>query len=189
MDVNMYDWEENIKKKIKNKEQVDLLKDLPIKKDLWLKNFVKSATSTTLIGLAFNFIFDGIHKHPHDNNEILLGVVAFLIAMLVIFIIDEYHQKVRELELRSINANLNLQGNGMQPVQPLQSNYNEYLINKNYIDEKVEEYIKEGNGMLPVQNLQPSNYNEYLINKKYIDEKVEEYIKEQLKKVLLEEDK
>ena len=155
MDVNMYDWEEKIKKKIKNKEQVDLLKDLPIKKDLWLKNFVKSAMSTTLIALAFNFIFDGFHKHPHDNNEILLGVVAFLIAMLVIFIIDKYHQKVRELELRSINANLNLQGNDM----------------------------------LPVQNPQPSNYNEYLINKNYIDEKVEEYIKEQLKKVLLEEDK
>lgn len=143
MDVNMYDWEENIKKKIKNNERVDLLKDLPIKKDLWLKNFVKSAISTTLIALAFNFIFDGFHKHPHDNNEILLGVVAFLIALLVIFIIDKYHQKVRELELRSINANLNLQGNGMQPVQPLQSNYNEYLINKNYIDEKVEEHIKE----------------------------------------------
>lgn len=155
MDVNMYDWEENIKKKIKNKERVDLLKDLPIKKDLWLKNFVKSAMSTTLIALAFNFIFDGFHKHPHDNNEILLGVVAFLIALLVIFIIDKYHQKVRELELRSINANLNLQGNGM----------------------------------IPVQNLQPSNYNEYLLNKNYIDEKVEEYIKEQLKKVLLEEDK
>ena len=151
----MYDWEENIKKKIKNKERVDLLKDLPIKKDLWLKNFVKSAMSTTLIALAFNFIFDGFHKHPHDNNEILLGVVAFLIALLVIFIIDKYHQKVRELELRSINANLNLQGNDM----------------------------------LPVQNPQPSNYNEYLINKNYIDEKVEEYIKEQLKKVLLEEDK
>ena len=151
----MYDWEEKIKNKIKNKERVDLLKDLPIKKDLWLKNFVKSAMSTTLIALAFNFIFDGFHKHPHDNNEILLGVVAFLIALLVIFIIDKYHQKVRELELRSINANLNLQGNGMQPVQ----------------------------------NPQPSNYNEYLINKNYIDEKVEEYIKEQLKKVLLEEDK
>lgn len=156
MDVNMYDWEEKIKKKIKNKERVDLLKDLPIKKDLWLKNFVKSAMSTTLIALAFNFIFDGFHKHPHDNNEILLGVVAFLIALLVIFIIDKYHQKVRELELRSINANLNLQGNG---------------------------------GIQPVQNPQPSNYNEYLINKNYIDEKVEEYIKEQLKKVLLEEDK
>lgn len=155
MDVNMYDWEEKIKNKIKNKEQVDLLKDLPIKKDLWLKNFVKSAMSTTLIALAFNFIFDGFHKHPHDNNEILLGVVAFLIALLVIFIIDKYHQKVRELELRSINANMNLQGNGM----------------------------------LPVQNLQPLNYNEYLINKNYIDEKVEEYIKEELKKVLLEEDK
>lgn len=151
----MYDWEEKIKNKIKNKEQVDLLKDLPIKKDLWLKNFVKSAMSTTLIALAFNFIFDGFHKHPHDNNEILLGVVAFLIALLVIFIIDKYHQKVRELELRSINANMNLQGNGM----------------------------------LPVQNLQPLNYNEYLINKNYIDEKVEEYIKEELKKVLLEEDK
>ena len=137
MDVNMYNWEENIKKKIKNKEQVDLLKDLPIKKDLWLKNFVKSAMSTTLIALAFNFIFDGFHKHPHDNNEILLGVVAFLIALLVIFIIDKYHQKVRELELRSINANMNLQAQAIPP------NINDYLVNKDYIDEKVEEYIKE----------------------------------------------
>ena len=134
----MHNWEENIKNKIKNKEQVDLLKDLPIKKDLWLKNFVKTAMSTTLIALAFDFIFDGYHKRPHDYNEILLGIIAFLIAMLVIFVIDNYHQKVRELELRSINANLqNVQ------IPPQSLNYNDYIMNSNIIDEKVEAVIKE----------------------------------------------
>ena len=135
MDVNMYDWEEKIKNKIINEEQVDLIKDLPVKKDLWLKNFVKTAMSTTLIALSFNFIFDGLHKHPHDHNEILLGIVAFLIAMLVIFMIDKYHQKVRELELKSINAN----------IQNIQTppNYNDYLMNGKIINEKVEEVIKE----------------------------------------------
>lgn len=134
----MHNWEENIKNKIKNKEQVDLLKDLPIKKDLWLKNFVKTAMSTTLIALAFDFIFDGYHKRPHDYNEILLGIIAFLVAMLVIFVIDNYHQKVRELELRSINANLqNVQ------IPPQSLNYNDYIMNSNIIDEKVEAVIKE----------------------------------------------
>ena len=135
MDVNMYDWEDKIKNKITNKEQVDLIKDLPVKKDLWLKNFVKTAMSTTLIALAFNFIFDGLHKHPNDYNEILLGIIAFLISMLVIFVIDKYHQKVRELELKSINANIkNVQSN---------PNLNDYLVNKTMIDEKIEEIIKE----------------------------------------------
>lgn len=138
MDVNMHNWEENIKNKIKNKEQVDLLKDLPIKKDLWLKNFIKTSMSTTLIALSFNFIFDGYHKHPHDYNEILLGIVAFLVAMLVIFVIDNYHRKVRELELRSINANLqNIQ------IPPQSLNYNDYIMNSNIIDEKVEAVVKE----------------------------------------------
>lgn len=135
MGVNVYEWVNVIKNKIENKEQVDLIKDLPVKKDLWLKNFVKSAISTTLIALSFNFIFDGYHKHPHDHNEILLGIVAFLIAMLVIFTIDKYHQKVRELELRSINAN----------IQNIQTppNYNDYLMNGQMINEKVEAVIKE----------------------------------------------
>lgn len=133
----MMEWVQKIEDKIANEKRVDLLEDLPISTDLWLKNFVKTAMSTTLIALAFNFIFDGLHKHPHDNNEILLGVVAFLIAILVIFIIDKYHQKVRELELRSINANMNLQAQAIPP------NINDYLVNKDYIDGKVEEYIKE----------------------------------------------
>ena len=51
----MLEWEEEVNHKIYTKQRVDLLKDLPIKRDLWLKNFVKSALSTSLIALAFNF--------------------------------------------------------------------------------------------------------------------------------------
>lgn len=131
----MLEWIDDIEEKIINNEQIDLIKDLPVKKDLWLKNFVKSAVSTTLIALSFNFIFDGFHKHPHDHNEILLGIIAFLIAMLVIFTIDKYHQKVRELELKSINAN----------IKNVQSypNFNDYLVNKTIVDEKIEEIVKK----------------------------------------------
>ena len=100
----MMEWVDEIEDKIKNKKIVNLLDDLPIKKDLWLKNFIKSAVSTTLIALAINFIFNGF-KHPRNYEEILLGIIAFLLAVVVIFVIDSYHQKVRELELRSIDSN------------------------------------------------------------------------------------
>lgn len=100
----MMEWVDEIEDKIKNKETVNLLEDIPIKKDLWLKNFIKSAVSTTLIALAINFIFNGF-KQPRNYEEILLGIIAFLLAVVVIFVIDSYHQKVRELELKSIDSN------------------------------------------------------------------------------------
>ena len=117
----MLEWEEEVNHKIYTKQRVDLLKDLPIKRDLWLKNFVKSALSTSLIALAFNFMFTGFYAH--DEMEILLGVVAFLIGLLIIFVIDTYHQKVRHLELLAINSN-------------------QELTDK-HIDEVVEKVIKE----------------------------------------------
>lgn len=100
----MMEWVDEIEDKIKNKKTVNLLEDIPIKKDLWLKNFIKSAVSTTLIALAINFIFNGF-KQPKNYEEILLGIIAFLLAIVVIFVIDSYHQKVRELELKSIDSN------------------------------------------------------------------------------------
>lgn len=100
----MMEWVDEIEDKIKNKKFVNLLEDIPIKKDLWLKNFIKSAVSTTLIALAINFIFNGF-KQPKNYEEILLGIIAFLLAIVVIFVIDSYHQKVRELELKSIDSN------------------------------------------------------------------------------------
>lgn len=103
-----YDWVVTVEDKIKNNEKVDIWKDLPLKKDLWLKNFVKSAISTSLIALAFNFIFNGFITH--NESQILIGTVAFLLAIIVIFIIDSYHQKVREMELKALtnNSNMNL---------------------------------------------------------------------------------
>lgn len=103
-----YSWVVGVEDKIKNNEKVDIWKDLPLKKDLWLKNFVKSAISTSLIALAFNFIFNGFITH--NESQILIGTVAFLLAIIVIFIIDSYHQKVREMELKALtnNSNMNL---------------------------------------------------------------------------------
>lgn len=129
----MFDWIKIIENKTNNNEQIDLINDLPLKRDLWFKNFVKSAISTTLIALSFNFIFYGLHTHPHDHNQILLGIIAFLVAMIVIFAIDIYHQKVRELELKSINSN----------IKNVKSDSEDYLITEEIIDEKIEKVIKE----------------------------------------------
>ena len=98
-------WKENINQKLDNNERVDLLEDLPIKKDLWLKNFIKSSTSVPLFALGFNFIFAGFSVHPYNETQILLGVIASLLALIIIFVIDSYHQQVRKYELMSINNN------------------------------------------------------------------------------------
>ena len=116
-------WKENINQKLDNNERVDLLKDLPIKKDLWLKNFIKSSTSVPLFALGFNFIFDGFSVHPYNETQILLGVIASLLALIIIFVIDSYHQQVREYELMSINNN--------------------HTINEDFVNNAIKEIIKE----------------------------------------------
>lgn len=98
-------WKEDIDQKMENNERVDLLEDLPIKKDLWLKNFIKSATSMPLFALGFDFIFAGFSTHPYNETQILLGVIASLLALIIIFVTDSYHQQVRKYELMSINNN------------------------------------------------------------------------------------
>lgn len=116
-------WKENINQKLDNNERVDLLEDLPIKKDLWLKNFIKSATSVPLFALGFNFIFAGFSTHPYNETQILLGVIASLLALIIIFVIDSYHQQVRKYELMSINNN--------------------QTINEDFVSNAIKEIIKE----------------------------------------------
>ena len=116
-------WKENINQKLDNNERVDLLEDLPIKKDLWLKNFIKSSTSVPLFALGFNFIFAGFSVHPYNETQILLGVIASLLALIIIFVIDSYHQQVREYELMSINNN--------------------HTINEDFVNNAIKEIIKE----------------------------------------------
>lgn len=122
----MLDWVKKIEHKIDVGEPINLIDDLPVKKDLWLKNFVKSAVSTTLIALSINFFFNGFMEHPRNFEEILLGIIAFLLAIVIIFVIDSYHQKVREMELKSIDSN-----------QKINS------LTEEYLDEVIEKVIKK----------------------------------------------
>lgn len=64
------------------------------KQDFWVSHFVKTTISTTLIALAFDFIFMGAKAHPMDYIQILLGIVAFLLAILTVFIIDKFHEEI-----------------------------------------------------------------------------------------------
>ena len=122
----MLDWVKKIEHKINVGEPINLMSDLPIKKDLWLKNFIKSAVSTTLIALSITFLFHGFVEHQKTFEEILLGIIAFLLAIVIIFVIDSYHQKVREMELKSIDSN-----------QKINS------LTEDYLDEVIEKVIKK----------------------------------------------
>lgn len=137
-------WERVVDAKILNNEMIDLKKDLPLKIDLWITNFLKSALSTTLIALAFNFIFEGLHSNPNDEVQILLGIVSFLIAMLCIFIIDVYHEKVRRYEITSIENNQKLTEKNViakcDTTQKLCKNYVDTTIEK-IIEKKINEII------------------------------------------------
>lgn len=130
----MFDWVKKIEHKIDVGEPINLMYDLPVKKDLWLKNFVKSAVSTTLIALSINFFFNGFMEHPRNFEEVLLGIIAFLLAIVVIFVIDSYHQKVREMELKSIDSN--------QKINSLTEEYLDEVIEK-VIQKKFKEIMED----------------------------------------------
>lgn len=130
----MFDWVKKIEHKIDVGEPIDLMRDLPVKKDLWLKNFVKSAVSTTLIALSINFFFNGFMEHPRNFEEMLLGIIAFLLAIVVIFVIDSYHQKVREMELKSIDSN--------QKINSLTEDYLNEVVEK-VIKKKLKEVMED----------------------------------------------
>ena len=73
-----------------------------------MTNMFKTTVSTTLIALSFNFIFTGFHTHPIDHNQILLGIVAFLFAVITIFIIDYFHEQFEIMQMASISHNYNI---------------------------------------------------------------------------------
>lgn len=114
-------WSSKIEQKIHDNEYIDILDEFPIRKDLWLKNFVKSAVSTSLFALGFNFIFEGTNNN--NMQQVGLGIIAVLVAVIVIFVIDSYHQKVRELELKAIDNN--------------------QALSYEYVDEQVEKIVKK----------------------------------------------
>ena len=65
-------------------------------------------------------------EHPKNFEEILLGIIAFLLAIVVIFVIDSYHQKVREMELKSIDSNQRINS-----------------LTEDYLNEVIEKVIKK----------------------------------------------
>lgn len=99
---------EEIESKLKSNEKIHLINDLPLRRDIYMTNMVKTAISTTLIALACNFIFNGFNTHPIDHNQILLGIVAFLLAILTILIIDHLHEEFEKVQMASINHNYSI---------------------------------------------------------------------------------
>lgn len=101
----MFKKDKEVKAKLQTNKKIHLINDLPLKRDIYMTNLVKTTISTTLIAVAFNFIFVGLHTHPLDHNQILLGVVAFLLAVMVILAIDYGHEQFEKMQLASIDHN------------------------------------------------------------------------------------
>ena len=102
------------------------------KQDFWVSHFAKTTISTTLIALAFDFIFMGAKAHPMDYNQILLGIVAFLLAILTIFIIDKVHEDIAVYKYQNYK---NLEQNQQQIMNN--------QLSREDLDDEIREVLQE----------------------------------------------
>jgi len=98
------------------------------RRTIWTYGFVKTTLSGSLISTGVVLIFNGITNHPLFNgwNEVAIvtGIVALIIAILVITSIDKYKEKTKKEELEAIDRQIDEKA-------------------KRIAEEKVLEYLRE----------------------------------------------
>ena len=98
------------------------------RRTIWTYGFVKTTLSGSLISTGDVLIFNGITNHPLFNgwNEVAIvtGIVALIIAILVITSIDKYKEKTKKEELEAIDRQIDEKA-------------------KRIAEEKVLEYLRE----------------------------------------------
>ena len=81
--------------------------EIPYKKTIWVFGFVKTSISGALISTGVVLIFNGITNHPMFNgwNEIAIitGVLAIVLALIVIASIDKWKELKKREELATID--------------------------------------------------------------------------------------
>lgn len=83
---------------------------IPWRRTIWTYGFVKTTLSGALISTGVVLIFNGITDHPLFDgiNEIsiIIGILAIILAIVVITSIDRYKEKTKKEELEAIDKQI-----------------------------------------------------------------------------------
>jgi len=105
-----------------------LIETISWRRTIWTYGFVKTTLSGSLISTGVVLIFNGVTEHPLFSgfNEIAIfaGLVAIVLAIVVITSIDRYKEKTKKEELEAIDRQIDEKA-------------------KRIAEEKVLEYLRE----------------------------------------------
>ncbi len=84
-----------------------LTEKIPYRRTVWVTGFLKTSLSGTLISTGVLFIFNGITNHPWFDGwheiSIILGILALISAISIIYIIDKWKETKKKEELETID--------------------------------------------------------------------------------------
>lgn len=84
-----------------------LTETIPYKKTVWIKNFAKTVTTTTLISSGIGLIISGLSNRMTSkgimNVELQLGIISVITAIIIVTIIDKWAEKKKKEELEAID--------------------------------------------------------------------------------------
>ena len=84
---------------------------IPYRKTIWIKNFAKTVTTTTLVSSGIGLIITGLNTRMTNKGfsdvELQLGVLSIIIAIIIVLIIDKWAEKKKKEELDVIDKTIN----------------------------------------------------------------------------------
>ena len=92
------------------KKMTKLTEIIPYRRTIWTFGFIKTTLSSALISTGVVLIFNGITNHPlfRGFNEIAIitGLLAGILAIIIIVSIDRFKEKTKKEELEAIDKQI-----------------------------------------------------------------------------------
>ena len=92
------------------KKMTKLTEIIPYRRTIWTFGFIKTTLSSALISTGVVLIFNGITNHPlfRGFNEIAIitGLLAVILAIIIIVSIDRFKEKTKKEELEAIDKQI-----------------------------------------------------------------------------------
>ena len=83
---------------------------IPYKKTVWIKNFAKTVTTTTLISSGVGLIITGLSNRMANRGfsdvELQVGVISIITAIIIVTIIDKWAEIKKKEELETIDKEI-----------------------------------------------------------------------------------
>ena len=109
-----------------------LIEKIPYRKTVWIKNFAKTVTTTTLVSSGIGLIITGLttrmQNKGYSDAELIIGVLCIIIALIIVSIIDLWAEKKKKEELEIIEKHTNEKINNLAKL---------------VAEEKVLDYLRE----------------------------------------------